>query len=160
MINGLYKTELIHRLAPWKTKESLELATLEWVSWFNHHRLLEPIGYVPLVEAEENYYRQLERFHDLSSCLENSAMRKTYVSDISREKFEEIHLLMQSVRRRTKPRTMDLHEVFCAVLNLLRTDCQWRFLLSDFPKWRTVHSYFSRRSEPDQDGISAFWSGI
>ena len=32
MINGLYKTELIHRLAPWKTKESLELATLEWVS--------------------------------------------------------------------------------------------------------------------------------
>ena len=36
-INGLYKTELIHRRAPWKTKESLELATLEWVSWFNHH---------------------------------------------------------------------------------------------------------------------------
>ena len=46
-INGLYKTELIHRRAPWKTKESLELATLEWVSWFNHHRLLEPIGYIP-----------------------------------------------------------------------------------------------------------------
>jgi len=45
--------------APWKTKESLELATLEWVSWFNHHRLLEPIGYIPPAEAEENYYRQL-----------------------------------------------------------------------------------------------------
>ena len=58
-INGLYKTELIHRRAPWKTKESLELATLEWVSWFNHHRLLEPIGYIPHAEAEENYYRQL-----------------------------------------------------------------------------------------------------
>ena len=58
-INGLYKTELIHRRAPWKTKESLELATLEWVSWFNHHRLLEPIGYIPPAEAEENYYRQL-----------------------------------------------------------------------------------------------------
>lgn len=43
-INGLYKAELIHRRAPWKTKESLELATLEWVSWFNHHRLLDPIG--------------------------------------------------------------------------------------------------------------------
>ena len=43
-INGLYKAELIHRRAPWKTKESLELATLEWVSWFNHHRLLEPRG--------------------------------------------------------------------------------------------------------------------
>ena len=58
-INGLYKTELIHRRAPWKTKESLELATLEWVSWFNHHRLLEPIGYIPPAEAEDNYYRQL-----------------------------------------------------------------------------------------------------
>ena len=43
-INGLYKTELIHRRAPWKTRESLELATLEWVHWFNHQRLLEPIG--------------------------------------------------------------------------------------------------------------------
>ena len=58
-INGLYKAELIHRRAPWKTKESLELATLEWVSWFNHHRLLEPIGYIPPAEAEANYYRQL-----------------------------------------------------------------------------------------------------
>ena len=37
----------------------LELATLEWVSWFNHHRLLEPIGYILPAEAEDNYYRQL-----------------------------------------------------------------------------------------------------
>ena len=58
-INGLYKAELVHRRTPWRTKESLELATLDWVSWFNHHRLLEPIGYIPPVEAEENYYRQL-----------------------------------------------------------------------------------------------------
>jgi putative transposase len=60
-INALYKAELIHRRAPWKTKESLELATLEWVSWFNHHRLLEPIGYIAPAEAQENYYRQLAR---------------------------------------------------------------------------------------------------
>jgi transposase InsO family protein len=58
-INGLYKAELIHRRAPWKTKESVELATLEWVAWFNHHRLLEPIGYIPPAEAEANYYREL-----------------------------------------------------------------------------------------------------
>ena len=58
-INGLYKAELIHRRAPWKTKEAVELATLEWVSWFNHHRLLKPIGYIPPAEAEANYYRQL-----------------------------------------------------------------------------------------------------
>ncbi|RYU62560.1 IS3 family transposase, partial [Methylolobus aquaticus] len=55
-INGLYKAELIHRRAPWKTREAVELATLEWVSWFNHSRLLEPIGYIPPAEAEANYY--------------------------------------------------------------------------------------------------------
>nr|CBA28322.1 hypothetical protein Csp_A06690 [Curvibacter putative symbiont of Hydra magnipapillata] len=37
----------------------MELATLEWVSWFNHHRLLEPTGYIPPADAEENYYWQL-----------------------------------------------------------------------------------------------------
>lgn len=58
-INGLYKTELIHRRAPWKTKAAVELATLEWVSWFNHQRLLESIGDIPPAEAEEKYYRQL-----------------------------------------------------------------------------------------------------
>jgi putative transposase len=58
-INGLYKAEVIHHRGPWKTKASVELATLEWVSWFNHHRLLAPIGYIPPAEAEENYYRQL-----------------------------------------------------------------------------------------------------
>ena len=57
-INGLYKAELIHRRAPWKTREAVELATLEWVSWFNHHRLLEPLGYIPPAEAEANYYAQ------------------------------------------------------------------------------------------------------
>jgi transposase InsO family protein len=45
-INGLYKAEVIHRRS-WPTRESVELATLEWVSWFNHHRLLGPIGYIP-----------------------------------------------------------------------------------------------------------------
>jgi putative transposase len=58
-INGLYKAELIHRRAPWKTKEAVELATLEWVAWFNDQRMLEPIGYIPPAEAEANYYRQL-----------------------------------------------------------------------------------------------------
>ncbi len=57
-INGLYKAELIHRRGPWKSRESVELATLEWVSWFNHHRLMEPLGYIPPAEAEANYYRQ------------------------------------------------------------------------------------------------------
>ena len=59
-INGLYKAEVIHRRS-WPTRESVELATLEWVSWFNQHRLLGPIGYIPPAEAEANYYRQLAK---------------------------------------------------------------------------------------------------
>lgn len=60
-INGLYKAELIHRRGPWKTRESVELATLEWVSWFNHQRLMGPLGHIPPAEAEANYYQQLNR---------------------------------------------------------------------------------------------------
>lgn len=54
----LYKAELIHRRGPWKTRESVELATLQWVHWFNHTRLLTPIGGIPPAEAEANYWRQ------------------------------------------------------------------------------------------------------
>ena len=60
-INGLYKAELIHRRGPWRTRESVELATLEWVSWFNHQRLMGPLGHIPPAEAEANYYQQLNR---------------------------------------------------------------------------------------------------
>ncbi len=56
--NGLYKAEVIHRRS-WPNREQVELATLQWVHWFNHQRLLEPIGYIPPAEAEANYYRQL-----------------------------------------------------------------------------------------------------
>jgi transposase InsO family protein len=58
-INGLYKAELIHRCAPWKTKQAVEVATLEWVAWFNHRQLMEPLGYIPPAEAEAHYYKQL-----------------------------------------------------------------------------------------------------
>jgi putative transposase len=52
---------LIRRRALWKTREAVELAALEWVSWFNHHRLLEPIGNISPAADEANYYRQLAR---------------------------------------------------------------------------------------------------
>lgn len=58
-INGLYKTELIHRRAPWKTRAAVELATLEWVAWFNHQRLHSAIGYIPPAQAEANHYNRL-----------------------------------------------------------------------------------------------------
>lgn len=59
-IIGLFKTEVIHRRGSWRSVEDVEFATLGWVRWSNHHRLLEPIGYVPLVEYEEVYYLQQE----------------------------------------------------------------------------------------------------
>jgi putative transposase len=51
-IIGLYKTELVRRRGPWKGIDEVEYATLEWVDWFNHRRLLEPIGHVPPAEFE------------------------------------------------------------------------------------------------------------
>ncbi len=60
-INGLYKAELIHRRGPWSSFEAVEFATLEWVDWFNHRRLLEPIGNIPPAEAEEQYYATLDQ---------------------------------------------------------------------------------------------------
>jgi hypothetical protein len=55
-IIGLIKAEAIHRRGPWRSFEAVEYATLEWVDWFNHRRLLEPIGNVPPAEAEARYY--------------------------------------------------------------------------------------------------------
>lgn len=69
---------------------------------------------------------------------------KKYPSDISREKFEEIRALLEGAHKKTKPRTIDLYEVWCALLHLLKSGCQWRMLPGEFPKWRTVHSYFAK----------------
>jgi transposase InsO family protein len=55
---GLFKAEVIRRKGPWRTLEAVEFATLMWVDWFNHRRLLEPIGYVPPAEYEARYYEQ------------------------------------------------------------------------------------------------------
>jgi putative transposase len=57
-IIGLYKTELIRRRGVWKGIDEVEYATLEWVDWFNHRRLLEPIGYVPPAEFEAPFQRE------------------------------------------------------------------------------------------------------
>jgi putative transposase len=53
---GLYKTELMHPRGPWRTLDDLELATLEWVDWYNHRRLHSSIGNIPPVEHENTYY--------------------------------------------------------------------------------------------------------
>ncbi len=86
--------------------------------------------------------------------------KKKYPSDISCEQFEQVRPLLESARKRTKPRTVELYEVFCAVFYLIKSGCQWRMLPGELPKWRTVHSYFDQWGEPDQVGISVLGTGI
>jgi transposase InsO family protein len=57
---GLFKTEVIQRVGPWRHLDGVEYATLMWIDWFNTRRLLEPIGYVPPAEFEAQYYQQLK----------------------------------------------------------------------------------------------------
>lgn len=78
-------------------------------------------------------------------------MKKRYPSDINREQFEVIEPILLSARKKTAPRKLDLYEVFCAVLYLLKTGCQWRAIPNDFPKWRSVHAYFQIWSAKKED---------
>ena len=83
-------------------------------------------------------------------------MSHSYPSDLSREQFARILPTLESARRRTKPRIVDLYDVFCGVLYLLKSGCQWRMLPADFPDWRTCYKYFRQWSEqpdPEQDSI-------
>jgi putative transposase len=72
-IIGLYKTELIRRRGPWKGLAEVEYATLEWVDWFNHRRLLEPIGHVPPAEFEAAYHRREDPSR--TAALKNPSLR-------------------------------------------------------------------------------------
>ena len=66
-IIGLYKTELVRNRGPWKGLDELELATLEWVDWFNHRRLLHRNGRVPPAKAEDRHYRQRDSGHQATT---------------------------------------------------------------------------------------------
>jgi transposase InsO family protein len=59
-IIGLFKTEIVRKRGPWKSIGPVELATLEWVDWYNNRRLLGPIGDIPPAELEQSYYEQLQ----------------------------------------------------------------------------------------------------
>ena len=81
-------------------------------------------------------------------------VRKIYPSDITREQFETIRPSLEAARMVTKPRKVDLYDVFCGLLYVQRSGCQWRMLPSDYPKWRTVYSYFQIWREPGEDSFS------
>jgi transposase len=77
--------------------------------------------------------------------------RKEYPSDITREQFKKIEPMLKGARKITKPRKVDLYDVFCANLYVLKSGCTWRMIPNDFPKWRTVYSYFVIWSEKEND---------
>ena len=82
-------------------------------------------------------------------------MRQSYISDISREAFEKIEPLLVLARKRTRPRTNDLYEVFCAILYVLKSGCQWDMIPRDFPKKSTVYYYFKLwKTRPNEEGLS------
>ena len=56
---GLFKTEVINQIGPWKSMREVEWETLKWVDWYNNRRLLGPIGYITPAEAEETFYANL-----------------------------------------------------------------------------------------------------
>jgi len=78
-------------------------------------------------------------------------MAHSYPSDITREQFDKIRSKLESSRKKTRLRTIDLYNVFCAVLYILKSGCQWRMLPKDFPKWRSCHYYFSIWSEKNDN---------
>ncbi len=79
-------------------------------------------------------------------------MQHTYPSDITRTQFETIRPLLESIRKKTHPRTLDLFDIFNAILYVLKTGCQWSALPHDYPKYKTVHKYFMQWSEEKKVG--------
>lgn len=80
----------------------------------------------------------------------------SYPSDISREQFEKIRFELEHFKKQTKPRTIDLYDVFCGLLYVLKSGCQWRMLPPNFPKWRTVNEYYlqwNKKTADDQPSL-------
>ena len=70
-------------------------------------------------------------------------MAHSYPSDISREQFSKIQPILESVRKKTRPRRIDLYSIFCGVLYILKSGCQWRMLPKEYPKWELCYYYFT-----------------
>ena len=81
-----------------------------------------------------------------------------YQSDITREQFEIIRRELENAKTTTKPRSIDLYSVFCAILYLLKSGCQWRMIPSDYPKTGIVRYYYDVWSKKREGGTSVLES--
>jgi transposase len=75
-----------------------------------------------------------------------------YPSDITREQFDIIRSDLESAKKTTRPRKVDLYDMFCAVLYMIKSGCQWRMLPSDFPKWQHVRYYYDIWAKKRENG--------
>ena len=79
-----------------------------------------------------------------------SEKKESYPSEIGREQFALILPILESARKKTAPREVDLYDVFNAVLYVLREGCRWRSLPREYPKWELVYYYFRIWKEPKE----------
>lgn len=81
-------------------------------------------------------------------------MRKEYPSDITREQFEKIREDLERAKRKNRPRTYDLYDIFCAILYILKEGCTRRAIPHDFPNWQNVRYHYDIWAKPNDEGIS------
>ncbi len=87
-------------------------------------------------------------------------MRHNYPSDITREQFDVIRPILESARGRTKPRTLDLYDIFCAILYLVKSGCQWNMLPSDFPKKDSCYYYWRIWSHKENETTDSILESV
>ena len=75
-----------------------------------------------------------------------------YPSNITQEQYEMIKEELEGARKRTKPRKVDLYDVFCGVLYVLRGGIQWRMMPENFSKWQLCYYYFRIWSYKGEEG--------
>lgn len=81
-------------------------------------------------------------------------MRVSYPSDVTREQFEVIKHHFERAKKVTHPRTIELYDIFCAVLYVLREGCRWRSLPHDFPKWQNCYKHYRIWASKGDNGRS------
>jgi transposase len=74
-------------------------------------------------------------------------MSTSYPSDLTEAQYKKIETILEGVRKHTHPRTYDLRDIFNGVMYVVKSGCQWRMVPKEYPKWRTLHTYFRKWSE-------------
>jgi len=82
-------------------------------------------------------------------------MRKTYPSDVTREQFAVVRERLEAAKKETHPRTIDIYDIFCAILYRIREGCRWRSLPHDFPKWQVCYYHYNiwRNAQDDEESV-------